>query len=88
MKEKVNPENGKIAKEQMDSYSKELSDFSLKIMKMPIAVIKQFADYLTYMVNFSSWVADLDREGMTYKIVPKSEVESNSEDVSHGDESA
>lgn len=80
MKEKVNPENGKISKEQMDAYSKELSDFSLKIMKMPIAVIKQFADYLTYMVNFSSWVADLDREGMTYKIVPKSEVESNSED--------
>lgn len=79
MKEKINPENGKIAKEQMDAYSKELSDFSLKIMKMPIAVIKQFADYLTYMVNFSSWVADLDREGMTYKIVPKSDVESNSE---------
>lgn len=79
MKEKINPENGKIAKEQMDAYSKELSDFSIKIMKMPIAVIKQFADYLTYMVNFSSWVADLDREGMTYKIVPKSDVESNSE---------
>lgn len=80
MKEKINPENGKIAKEQMDTYSKELSDFSLKIMKMPIAVIKQFADYLTYMVNFSSWVADLDREGMTYKIVSKSEVEFNSEE--------
>lgn len=80
MKEKINPENGKIAKEQMDAYSKELSDFSLKIMKMPIAVIKQFADYLTYMVNFSTWVSDLDRDGMTYKIVPKSEVESNSED--------
>lgn len=80
MKEKVTPENGKISKDQMDSYSKELSDFSLKIMKMPIAVIKQFADYLIYMVNFSSWVADLDREGMMYKIVPKSEVESNSED--------
>lgn len=86
MKEKINPENGKIAKEQMDAYSKELSDFSLKIMKMPIAVIKQFADYLTYMVNFSSWVADLDREGMTYKIVRKSDVESK--DDSHGDESA
>lgn len=80
MKERINPENGKISKEQMDAYSKELSDFSFKIMKMPIAVIKQFADYLTYMVNFSSWVADLDRDGMTYKIVPKSEVESNSED--------
>lgn len=79
MKEKINPEHGKIAKEQMDAYSKELSDFSLKIMKMPIAVIKQFADYLIYMVNFSTWVSDLDRDGMTYKIVPKSEVESNSE---------
>lgn len=79
MKEKSNPESGKISKEQMDAYNKELSDFSLKIMKMPISVIKQFADYLTYMVNFSSWVADLDREGMTYKIVPKSDVESNSE---------
>lgn len=77
MKEKSNQESGKISKEQMDAYNKELSDFSLKIMKMPISVIKQFADYLTYMVNFSSWVADLDREGMTYKIVPKSEVESN-----------
>ena len=61
----------------MDAYNKELSDFSLKIMKMPISVVKQFADYLTYMVNFSSWVSDLDRGGMTYKIVPKSEVESN-----------
>ena len=80
MKEKINPENGKITKEQMDAYSKELSDFSLKIMKMPISVIKQFADYLTYMVNFSTWVSDLDRDGMTYKIVPKSEVEFNSED--------
>lgn len=80
MKEKINSEKGKIAKEQMDAYSKELSDFSLKIMKMPIAVIKQFADYLTYMVNFSSWVSDLDRDGMTYKIVPKSDVESISED--------
>ena len=80
MKEKSNPESGKISKEQMDAYSKELSDFSLKIMKMPISVIKQFADYLTYMVNFSTWVSDLDRDGMTYKIVPKSEVESNSED--------
>lgn len=77
MKEKSNQESGKISKEQMDAYNKELSDFSLKIMKMPISVIKQFADYLTYMVNFSSWVADLDREGMTYKIVPKSEVDSN-----------
>lgn len=80
MKEKINPEKGKISNEQMEAYSKELSDFSFKIMKMPIAVIKQFADYLTYMVNFSSWVADLDREGMTYKIVHKSEVESNSEE--------
>lgn len=79
MTEKINPESGKISKEQMDAYNKELSDFSLKIMKMPISVIKQFADYLTYMVNFSSWVADLDREGMTYKIVSKSDVESNSE---------
>lgn len=77
MKEKSNRESGKISKVQMDAYNKELSDFSLKIMKMPISVVKQFADYLTYMVNFSSWVSDLDRGGMTYKIVPKSEVESN-----------
>ena len=80
MKEKIDSEKGKITKEQMDAYSKELSDFSLKIMKMPISVIKQFADYLTYMVNFSTWVSDLDRDGMTYKIVPKSDVVSNSED--------
>lgn len=84
MKEKSNQESGKITKEQMDAYNKELSDFSLKIMKMPISVIKQFADYLTYMVNFSSWVADLDKDGMSYKIVPKSEVEGSFEDNAKG----
>ena len=68
MKEKINPENGKITKEQMDAYSKELSEFSFKIMKMPIAVIKQFADYLTYMVNFSTWVSDLDLLEFAYRL--------------------
>ncbi len=65
----------KISKEEMDKYDKKLSDMSVEILKMPISVVKAFADYLTNAVNFSSWVADLQAKGLMYDVITKSEYE-------------
>ncbi len=65
----------KISKEEMDKYDKKLSDMSIEILKMPISVVKAFADYLINAVNFSSWVADLQSKGLMYDVISKEEYE-------------
>ena len=62
-----------ISKDEMDAYDKKLSEFSLEILKMPISVVKAFADYLTNAVNFSSWVADLQAKNLMYDVITKEE---------------
>ena len=63
----------KISKEEMDKYDKKLSEMSIELLKMPISVVKSFADYLINAVNFSSWVADLAAKGMCYDVITKEE---------------
>lgn len=62
-----------ISKDKMDAYDKELSEMSLEIMKMPISVVKCFADYLVNMVNMASYKADLDAKGLAMDIITKAE---------------
>ena len=62
-----------IPKDKMDAYDKKLSEMSLEIMKMPISVVKCFADYLVIMVNMASYKADLDAKGLAMDIITKAE---------------
>lgn len=64
-----------ISKDKMDAYDKQLSEMSLEIMKMPISVVKCFADYLVNMVNMASYKADLDAKGLAMDIITKAEYE-------------
>lgn len=64
-----------ISKDKMDAYDKKLSEMSLEIMKMPISVVKCFADYLVNMVNMASYKADLDAKGLAMDIITKAEYE-------------
>lgn len=59
----------------MDAYDRQLSEMSLEIMKMPISVVKCFADYLVNMVNMASYKADLDAKGLAMDIITKAEYE-------------
>lgn len=65
-----------IPKDKMDAYDRQLSEMSLEIMKMPISVVKCFADYLVNMVNMASYKADLDAKGLAMDIITKAEYES------------
>lgn len=64
-----------ISKDKMDAYDEQLSKMSLEIMKMPISVVKCFADYLVNMVNMASYKADLDAKGLAMDIITKAEYE-------------
>lgn len=71
--EKVEKKKPTISKDKMDAYDKRLSEMSLEIMKMPISVVKCFADYLVNMVNMASYKADLDAKGLAMDIITKDE---------------
>ena len=58
-----------ISKEQMDAYDKKLSEYSIELMKMPISVVKCFADYLVNMVNMASYKADLAAKGLAMDVI-------------------
>lgn len=73
--EKEKEKKPTISKDKMDAYDKKLSEMSLEIMKMPISVVKCFADYLVNMVNMASYKADLDAKGLAMDIITKAEYE-------------
>lgn len=58
-----------ISKEQMEAYDKKLSEYSIEMMKMPISVVKCFADYLVNMVNMASYKADLAAKGLAMDVI-------------------